>query len=222
MSEATDKLDALIRELPRMSQRLSFHDKCAAYVAMDRGFPQILVAKAFGVSSGAMSALANCRKENGGFRYQDVRDEYDRLGRDAFHEAFTSNDLVDKLQRFRLGVETDADRVKMRGPDPRPGKWGNRIFQVERPGDPALSCIVSFRSTGQDINIHTDEDLRAGWAWRELSPLEHEQQRLLELPRNAPPWSRQRWPTAPRAVDGCYEGHGVETQRLHPDWPNIP
>ena len=97
MSEATDKLDALIRELPRMSQRLSFHDKCAAYVAMDRGFPQILVAKAFGVSSGAMSALANCRKENGGFRYQDVRDEYDRLGRDAFHEAFTSNDLVDEI-----------------------------------------------------------------------------------------------------------------------------
>lgn len=219
MSKATEKLEDLIRELPRMSQRLSFHEKCAAYFAMDRGFPQILVAKAFNVSSGAMSALANCRKNS---HYQDVRDEYDRLGRAAFGDAYFTDELVAKLQRFRLGVETDEDRTRMRGPDPRPGKWGDKIFPVERPGEPAFSCIVSFRGTGQDVDIATDEDLRAGWAWRELSPLEHEQQRLLELPRNAPPWSRQRWPTAPRAVDGCYEGHGVETQRLHPDWPNIP
>jgi hypothetical protein len=222
MSKATATLDELIKELPRMAKRLSFHDKCAAYYALERGFPQSLIAKALGVSSGAMSALANCRNEKGGGRYQDVRNEYDRLGHDAFGDHYFTDDFATKLQRFRMGVETDADRARMHGPDTRGGKWGNKIFTVEGYGGRIVQCIVEFRSTGQDIDTRTDETLRAGWAWRELIEREVTEQRLTERPHNCPPWSNQRWPTAARAVDGCYESHGVDSQRLHPDWPNIP
>jgi hypothetical protein len=221
MSEATKKLDELIRELPRMRRRLSFHEKCAAYYALDRDFPQSLVAKTFGVSSGAISALANCRNYSGGSRYQDVREEYDRLGRDAFGDTYFTDEIAAKFQRWRLGVETDEDRTRMHGPDTRAGKWGDRPFTFEAYGGRLIACVVEFRNTQQDFDHRTDEALTHGWAWRELTEQEHERKQIIEHPREAPPWSNRRWPTAARAVDGCYEANGVDSQRLHPDWPNV-
>jgi hypothetical protein len=220
MSEATKKLDKLIAELPRMSKRLNFHEKCAAYFALDRGFRQSMVAKVFGVSSGAVSALANCRNFRGGSRYQDVREEYDRLGREAFGDAYFTDEIATKFQRFRLGVETDEDRTQMHGPDTRPGKWGDKPFTFEAYGNRFITCIVQLRMKG-DVDPRSDQEAPQGWSWRELSELERDAGRALDHPQTCPPWSFQRWATPARAVDGCYEGNGVDSQRLHPEWPDI-
>jgi hypothetical protein len=222
MSEATEKLEELINALPRMSRRLSFSEKCAAYFALDRGFAQSLVAKAFRISSGAASALANCRNGKGDGRYATIADEYDRLGREAFGEKYFTDEHITKLQRWRLGAETDADRAAMHGPDPRPGRWGNKIFTLEGYGNHFVTCVVSFRSTQQDMDAVTHEEtLPAGWAWRYLDENEIAANRVDVSVKDCPPWSKRRWPTPARAVDGCYESHGAESQRLHPDWPNV-
>ena len=218
MSEATEKLDALIAELPRMAKRLTFHDKCAAFYACVRGYPQTRVAEVFGVSSGGISALANCRNTTD--RYVDVVHEWNKLGREAFGDKYFTDDIATKFSRFEFGVETDEDRTRMHGPDTRARKWGDRPFTFEAYGGRFITCIVQLRMKG-DPDPRTDAEAPQGWAWRELSELERDHGQTLDHPNTCPPWSFQRWTTPARAVDGCYEGNGVDSQPLHPEWPDI-
>lgn len=218
MSRATEALDKLIAEMPPMSKRMLFHDKCAAFYAMERGFSQNMVAKVFGSSSAAMSALAHCL--NSPNRYQDVAREYERLGREAFGERYFTDEIETRFQVWRVKTQAEALAVKPRGPDPRPGKWGNKIFLVEDYQHNVHACLVSLRSYNQDVIIDTDEYAKQGWAWRYLTDVEYGQEKILDKPTTCPPWSRTRWPTAAQAVDGAYEGHGVESERLTDNWPN--
>jgi hypothetical protein len=80
---------------------------------------QSTVAKAFGLSSGAVSLLANCLKTPTPGRrahYRQIAAEWYRLGDTAFREAYYSDDLHTRMMRIKYDVATAID-VRPRGPN---------------------------------------------------------------------------------------------------------
>lgn len=101
--------------------KLSFVDRCSAYAALQMGIKQKVVLKAFGLSSAAVSMLANCGRNKA--RYGEVRREFERLGDRAFAEQYYSDEIHARVQRIKLDAEQIGDDRRLRGPSPNANKY---------------------------------------------------------------------------------------------------
>ena len=117
MPTALERLETLAEGLTaKQSSHLSFADACGAFVAIRRGFSQTLVGKAFGISQSGVSKLASCL--NNPRRYASVAAEFRRLGEQAFRETYFTDDIADRIARFRVGVPVQGDMRRGRAPNP--------------------------------------------------------------------------------------------------------
>lgn len=126
MPTALERLDAMVAEItPRRAGHLSFSDMCGAFYALYRGFPQSLVAKSFGISQAAASKLARCRINPRA--YVNVAAEFKRLGPEEFGETYFTDDIADRIARFRANVQTPGDlrrgRTSNAAADSEAGLW---------------------------------------------------------------------------------------------------
>jgi hypothetical protein len=118
MSDPYDRLDGYLSEMGALaSGRLSFHDQCAAFVLLQRGFSRGLVAKTFGISPSAATHIGDCLSP-GSKRYAKVADAYRAMGEEAFGRAYFTQDIDDRLARFRLNVPKQGDFRRGRAPNP--------------------------------------------------------------------------------------------------------
>jgi hypothetical protein len=150
MSKATEALGALLEGLPQpRPPSLSFPQRCAAYYALRRRFPQTIVAQAFNVTQGAVSALARCSVTG---KYRKVAEEYRDLGHDAFGEKYFTDDHLVLIQKYRLKLLTDRPREQP------------STFKLE--GEPGEMVVIrlAWRPAG-DIDPDTDQPQPAGWSW---------------------------------------------------------
>ena len=153
MSEATDRLEELAQGLqPKNSARLSFTDLCAAFALVKRGFPQSLVAQVFGVTPAAISKLASA--ETNPRRYANVAAELQRLGWDEFREKYITNEIIERLQRFRVEAPLTSDLRRGRGPNPAADKSAGAWELTAGNGE--IQHLEVFWRDG------------AGWTWRHL------------------------------------------------------
>ena len=108
-----ESLEALLAEFPKsQGARLSWGEKCGAFVALHRGVPQNVVAKAFGVTPTTISLLASCLapRADAKTKYANVRREFEALGAERFDAKYYTSDIADRLTRWRLGQPTQADK----------------------------------------------------------------------------------------------------------------
>ena len=124
MSEATDKLDALLAEMPPdRSAHLTFEDKCAAFYLIQRGYSQTLVAEVFGVTQTAMSRLARALKPEAR-TYRSVAEEWNRIGSTKeFGDRYYTVDIHDRVTRARAKAPEPADLRRGRGPNRNLEPW---------------------------------------------------------------------------------------------------
>jgi hypothetical protein len=105
----------------RSGKRLSFPEQCAAFAAMQNGVRQKIVREAFGLSDAAVSYLANCARARDGRRqvhYPHVAREFERLGAEAFRDAYFTDDTWTRLKRIKHDMAQKEDK-RPRGPNPR-------------------------------------------------------------------------------------------------------
>jgi hypothetical protein len=117
MSEATDRLEATLAGMPiSAAARLSFPERCGAFYAMHRGFPKSLVAEAFGITPTTAGFLANCLVSKDGTRprYEDVAQEFTKLGEKKFGERYYTLEIDDRIARIRAGAVTEEDANRRR------------------------------------------------------------------------------------------------------------
>jgi hypothetical protein len=115
-------LEEMLTELaPSQSRRLTFQEKCAAYYALKRGFPQKLIGKVFGVSQGAACALLKASPDSR--RYRDVAHEFERLGAEEFGRRYWTPEYDDRLGRFRMGQQKTFDQMRGSAPNPTADKY---------------------------------------------------------------------------------------------------
>jgi hypothetical protein len=130
--------------------RLAFSDRCAAFALVKRGFPPYIIAKVFGVTKPVIYLLASASMDAS--RYTSVLKEYYRLGEEEFVERYVTDDIVNRLQRWRSEKPDDSDiERRLLGPDPASDKYAG-LYHVALPnGDP-----IDFRVywNGEDEDEH--------------------------------------------------------------------
>ena len=152
MNEALERLARRLEGLSAHSSgRLSFPDRCAAFYCLHRGFPQSLIAKAFGVTPGAVSTLAKALTNER--RYQDIAREFRSLGPDRFGEKYYTIAVDDRIARFRAEQETPNDLRRGRGPNPSADS---------HQGDWEVTAV-----NGQDITFTVFWTGPEGWSYRQ-------------------------------------------------------
>lgn len=204
--ESLALMDEILLGIPSRSTRLSFPLKCAAFAAAARGFPQGWIAKALNISPSAVSYIAGAQKYQDR-RYQDVIGEYHKLGHAEFCEHYLTEEILARFQDIRMRVQTGEEIKARQGPDPKAAKYADRPFALTRLDGSSVTLIVSFRPTNHDIDRRDGAELPAGWAWRELTSLEVQHHRYLEI--NAE-WSRRRDRGSATALDGAFIDHGLD------------
>ena len=120
--------------LPRIDRRrkLSLEGQCTVYACLYQGIHYSIVAEAFGVTRATVSAIGGCRDDErepvimevGGHteklytnclakrrdpdrhrRYQDVAQEFERLGEDEFFRRYFTDDVVDLMRTAKARMK---------------------------------------------------------------------------------------------------------------------
>jgi hypothetical protein len=180
---------------------MRFADLCGAFYALQQGFSRTIVAKSFGLSVSSTSLLSHCDRA-GSRHYRRIAEEFHRLGEDAFGEAYYTNEIHERISRFRMGVP-DATGIRARLADNKAHKYEGK-FRLENYQNQPTEIEIAYRAAGDDMafNPETGEHTRplpAGWAWRSDDNLDH--------------WSETRWRTSSECFDGAHESHGVASPR---------
>jgi len=205
MSKATDNLEAMIADLPKArGPRMPLSDLCAAYYALNRCFPRVLIAKAFGLSEATVSLLANCRTA-GSRNYQRVAREFGRLGEQAFGDHYYTTDVDDKIMRLRADLPAPGD-VRSLSVDVRADKYAGAVVDLVRQDGMPVQCLIEWRTAGQDLHPGYDTPLPARWAFREIS-CGHE-----PTPADRPEarWTYERYRTSSEARKAIFYNYGVD------------
>lgn len=196
-SNMAAELAELARALtPARGPKLTFLDRCAAFACLYQGIPQPIVAKAFGISRASVSYIGGCVPidnrppvtiEIGGHvetladinltrrrlagrkpRYQDVTDEFVRLGPDLFIQRYVTAELRDKLIRLRDQRPKPGDDRTPFGFDPTDhGFKGVHDFGVNGMGGDEIIRVALIRNVGWVYAGCTLEGkpLHDQWAW---------------------------------------------------------
>lgn len=187
MKDATERLDALQASFPRseVAGRLTFHEKCAAYLLLQRGFKHSLVAKTLGVTQTTISHLA---KAGRGLRYAEIAREFERLGKDAFETRYWSDDIETRLSRWRAHAETPADQTQRKfGPNPN--------------ADSAAGRYRIHAYDGTETTFHVYWVTSEGWSYRQ-----DEEPGAFQ--------SAKRLLSSPLARTAALENYGVDAENI--------
>jgi hypothetical protein len=201
MSKPWEKLEEMIAEMPlQKGPRLSFPQMCGAFYALQRGFKRVVVAKAFGLSPSSASLLANCRRA-GTRHYARVAEEFMRLGEEAFRDRYFDDDILTRLQRFRMHVPEPHD-IRTRLGDNKAAKYQG-LHWLESPHRVGPFQIeIAYRPAGDDnwMGEIGSPPLPARWAWRDL-----------EYPDR---WSCKTIRTSSEAYDAAHTDNAIPSPRL--------
>jgi hypothetical protein len=109
----------------RSGQRLPFHEKCAAFYALQMGVSPRVVMQAFGINAATASHLKHASERRRGRQahYPDVAREYERLGERPFRDRYYNDDVHTRLMRIKYDVAQPGDQRGPRGPSIRANKF---------------------------------------------------------------------------------------------------
>jgi hypothetical protein len=176
----------------RAGRKLTFSQRCSAYAALLEGTSQVLVATAFRLSRASISALANCRKDtrgpvtmelagrtykvgelnvtprrrDGQRRYQEVAQEFERLGYEPFMQTYFTPDIKARIKeaarkRPVYGVpDPGADRYAFANAGEITDKWGEKFqinFVTSRIGE-GWQFIVSRNGIPSERHEYNGDD----------------------------------------------------------------
>ena len=149
--------DILKTQLTFNPRKLSHEDACGFYAALHDGVAQPIVAKASGLSQGAISHLKAAGEHRGGqLRYPKVAEEYARLGREAFIHKYVSAIIRDRIRvAHDQIVNHRATMTERAGVNPRANKDRGRQVIKDPQGAPDTPIEIKF-----------DYRLKPGWKWR--------------------------------------------------------
>jgi hypothetical protein len=87
----------------RLTRRLTFQQKCAAYALLQCGYPKHVVALVIDMADMTAARLMQASETNG--IYPDVAKEFNRLGSEEFGRVYLTDEILTKAQRAVLGLE---------------------------------------------------------------------------------------------------------------------
>jgi hypothetical protein len=110
MSEATDNLKKLLEETSfTQLSRLTFSERCGAFFALQTGYSQKVIARAFGVHSSTASLIAHCLTSKD-TRYASIAAEFHKLGLEEFGEKYFTPAMFDAIALARRNIPNDKRR----------------------------------------------------------------------------------------------------------------
>jgi hypothetical protein len=117
------------------SPRLSFKEQCAAYGFLKMTYPRDQVASVMRVSRPTIHWISQCEID-GSPRYKAVAEEFQRLGEAIFIYRYVTRDLINKMNRLRVGAPTPSDKIKRSfGPNSKPNQYaGKHQFELPNGG----------------------------------------------------------------------------------------
>jgi hypothetical protein len=110
----------LLQANVRLTRRLTFQQKCAAYALLQCGYPKHVVALVIDMADMTAGRLAKAAETNG--IHPDVAREYHRLGHEEFGRIYLTDEILTKAQRAVLGLERKGKIIDP-GADQSSGYW---------------------------------------------------------------------------------------------------
>jgi hypothetical protein len=153
------------------ARRLSHPEKCAAFYCMQRGFPQRVVAKAFGITTGTASLIANCLNPRARPLYRKVAEEWVRLGKQEFGEKYYNSEWGDRLAAVKL--KKPVEKLRPSGPNPRATAHVGFHYLPETGGQIPL-VEIHQTETGAFVFSDVSSIGEGEIAYRSTSPTRHD------------------------------------------------
>jgi hypothetical protein len=143
------------------SPRLAFPDQCALFIAArDRMAPHPILAQAFGVTPGTVSAIANCLNPARRIhKYASVAKEYDRLGDEPFAQRYWREEHAARILRLKYDAPEPGDNRRSFAPNPLADKFSFARFNAFAVPKP-LGGTEFFRVDW------VKAEMREGWYFR--------------------------------------------------------
>jgi hypothetical protein len=153
--------DIVNSQLIYKTVKLSHSDACAFYAALREKVSQPIVARASGLTQGAISHLAAAGERRGGqIRYPKVAAEYRALGREAFIHKYVTPIIRERLRVASLETRARSPSAfEAEGVKPRANKDRGRHLIKDLEGGPDTPVEIQF-----------DRGPKPGWKWRLLEP----------------------------------------------------
>jgi hypothetical protein len=153
--------DILQTQITDQRRKLPFPEACAFHVALKEGVSQPVVARASGLTQGAISHLARAGERLAGqIRYPKVAQEYAKLGREAFIHKYVTAPIRERLRVADIAVRNQPrNSLERAGVNPRANKDRGRHTIRDSSGGPDV-----------EIEIQFDRGQRPGWKWAEYDP----------------------------------------------------